>query len=131
MEDNYLILGSSAGLTEEELNAGFKINHITPEQALKAMQTVKHSTLKGLGYSVIQAMLEEFDERGVRIFVGYQRYNGKFCVDLYRKKTESELTGKEDWRMVYVSHTQSYFTRKEATMAGIIHAEKVCEEFGF
>lgn len=75
----------------------------------------------------IKNSIDYFDSIGIRIFLGYA-ISGGFHVEVRRKKTKEESTGDGDWKMIRVSHIQSYYTRKEANEVGICIAFQLHEE---
>lgn len=76
-------------------------------------------------------LFHEYDKRGVRAFVMYDKSNGKFRIECYRKKQKHESEGNHDWQMIRVGHTQSYFTRAEAEEKVLELAYLVCVANGY
>lgn len=72
--------------------------------------------------------LEHYDRRGVRAFVTYAA-NGKFGIDCYRKNQQPKNDA--DWKMIKVTHLETYATREEATKAALGICAEVCKKYGY
>jgi hypothetical protein len=75
--------------------------------------------------NVVMNKFYDFDKRGIRAFVRYSDASGKWGIEVYRKKPES------DWKMIRVGSTQTYFSRQEAEIGALELAESVAKEFGY
>jgi hypothetical protein len=75
----------------------------------------------------IKNPIDYFDSIGIRILPSYSA-NGSFGLDIRRKKSKEESAGDHDWKMIRVSHINSYYTRKEANEVGIGIAFQLHEE---
>lgn len=73
----------------------------------------------------------DYDERGVKAFTKYSELNGKWSIELYRKKTTEESKGVHDWKMIRIGHVQTYDSRLLAEKKAIELAESICLEYGF
>lgn len=59
------------------------------------------------------------DSLGYSIGLNYQQTTGTCRVDIWRRRSEKEKTGKNDWMKKKVGHIPTYITRKEARNAAI------------
>lgn len=75
----------------------------------------------------IRNIVDYFDSIGIRILPFYGA-PGTFGINVYRKKTKAESIGDIDWKMIRVTHINSYCTRKEAVDVGIIMAFDIHED---
>lgn len=72
--------------------------------------------------------LSDYDKLGVRAFVNYAP-NGKFGVECYRKNQQPKDDA--DWKMIRVTHLETYNSRELATIAALKLCADVVKEYGY
>lgn len=77
-------------------------------------------------FSPITHKLHWFDSVGVRIYP-YRKSSGCLGLDIYRKPIRDEVV-KNEWDMIKITHTDSYFTRIEAEEAALKIGKQIYQE---
>jgi hypothetical protein len=85
-------------------------------------------------------LINNYDQRGVRLFVKYADSNGKWAIECFRRKTQKELQKEfeelkisidSNWRMVREGHVNTFNSRQEALDKALLLAEQICEKYKF